>query len=130
MRIGGAGYKSRSVANSPKSIKWKRFRVLFGKSRLLVECILGDGCPLNPCLLGKPKRYALERLKPRELHRPDWYAFSLGRLTDDRCLGGVEGRAVRTPLRQEEACPSAYFAKTWQKRTHSTKELYKRHFPS
>jgi hypothetical protein len=35
-----------------------------------VEYILGDGCPLNPYLLGKPKRYALERLKPRELHRP------------------------------------------------------------
>lgn len=82
MRIGGAGYKTRSVAKSPKSIKWKRFRVLFGKSRLQVEYLLGDGCPLNPYLLGKLKRYALERLKPRELHRPPVELFEFEGMAD------------------------------------------------
>lgn len=60
LRIGGAGFKTRSSRRSLKSTKWRRFKLLYDKSYLPVEYVLGGGRPLNPYLLGQIKRYFLE----------------------------------------------------------------------
>lgn len=60
LRIGGAGFKTRSSRRSLKSTKWRRFKLLYDKSYLPVEYVLGGGRPLNPYLLGKIQRYFLE----------------------------------------------------------------------
>lgn len=74
-RIGGAGYRTRSAGKKYKSAKWRRFRLLFRRTKLPMDLLLDGGLPLNPYLLGKLKRYLLERLAPRELKTPPLELF-------------------------------------------------------
>jgi len=82
MRIGGAGYRTRSAGKKSKSAKWRRFRLLFLRSKLPMDLLLGGGLPLNPYLLGKLKRYLLERLAPRELKTPPLELFEFEGMSD------------------------------------------------
>jgi len=74
VRLAGGGYRVLAHVEKPKSLKWRRMKVIADKmvwSKLDdLEMWLGGGIPLNPYIKGIIIRLIQDKMKPRQLSVP------------------------------------------------------------